>query len=353
MSEKEKKQTAKKPKLPKINSLVEGRVIKIGRNEIYLDIGGIATGVVRGPEIEDELGKITNLKIGDKATAMVTDLDNEKGLIELSFRKAGHQKAWEKLNEMFNKGTIIKVKIIDANTGGLIAQYGKLIGFIPTSQLSVDHFPRVSDGDKTKILNLLKRFIGEKWPVKIIGLDQKENKLIFSEKGLTERKKKTKYKIGDIIEGEVCGLTDFGAFVKFDKNEEGLVHISEIGWRRLDSPSDVLKVGDKVKAKIIGKQEEKYSLSIKRLIPNPWENVEKKYKVGQIVKGKILKINPFGFFVELDPEIHGLAHISEISDKPIKDLSKIAKVGDTLKFKIVSIEPEFYRLGLSLRGVKQ
>jgi small subunit ribosomal protein S1 len=339
---------------PKIGDLVEGKVIEIKRNEIYLDLNGLATGIIRGPELQDELGEYANLKIGDTISATIIDLDNEKGLLELSLRFAAHQKAWQKLEEIMTKKQTIPVKIIGANSGGLIIQYGKIEGFLPTSQLSYEHFPRVPDGDKNQILNLLKKYIGQTFQVKIISLSKNENKLIVSEKEVTKEtlsKGKT-FKIGDIIEGEVQGLVDFGAFIKFD-GQEGLCHISEIAWRRLDHPSDVLKPGDKVKAEIIGMENGKFSLSIKKLIPDPWKKIHEKYKPNQIVSGKILKINPFGFFVELDPEIHGLAHISELSEDGKTDPHKIAKVGDVLKFRITTIEPEEHRLGLSLKGVEQ
>lgn len=339
--------------LPKINDLIEGTVLEIKRNEVYLDLDGNATGLVRGPELEDELGEYSNLKVGDKVMATVVDVDNEKGLVELSFRSAGHQRAWKKLQEIMTQKQTIEVKIVAANVGGLIIQYGKISGFLPTSQLSSQHFPRVEDGDKGKILEMLKKHIGQIFKVGIIGLDESENKLIVSEKEIIKNTNTDKeFKIGDPINGEVQGLVDFGAFIKFD-GREGLCHISEIAWRRLDHPSDVLKIGDKVKAEIIGMENDKFSLSIKKLIPDPWVKIEEKYKVGQEVMGKILKINLFGFFIELDPEIHGLAHVSELSEDGKKNPNEIAKAGDSLKFKITSIEPEDHRLGLSLKGVKQ
>ncbi len=335
---------------PKIGDLVEGKVLEIKRKEIYLDLNGLATGVVRGPELEDELGEYSNLKIGDLVNATVIDVDNEKGLVELSFRYAGHLKAWKKLQEMMSEKKLISVKITGANAGGLITQYGKLSGFLPTSQLGFDHFPRVENGDRAKILEILKKYLGQTFKVKIIGLSEEDNKLIVSEKEVVRAAEGHKeFKIGDLVEGEVQGLVDFGVFVKFN-GQEGLCHISEIAWRRLDHPSDILKVHDKVKAEIIGMENGRFSLSIKKLIPDPWTKVMKKYKIGQEVKGKILKINPFGFFVELDPEIHGLAHISEFPDEQ-KNPEQLAKAGDVLDFKVISIEPEDHRLGLSLKGL--
>jgi len=337
--------------LPKAGDLVECQVLKIGRNEIYLDINGLTTGIVRGPELFDESGEFSNLKKGDKILATVIDLENERGLIELSFRQASHKKAWNKLEELAQKGELITVKITDANKGGLIIYYGKLQGFLPVSQLKPDHYPRVEGGDKSKILEKLKSFVNQEMKAKIITVDEKNGKLIVSEKEISQTGQggQKKYKIGDVVEGKISGLVDFGAFITFDKSQEGLIHISELAWQRLDKPQDVVKIGDKVKAEIIGITEDnKISLSLRRLIEDPWKKVKERYLLGQEVKGKVLKINPFGFFVELDPEIHGLAHISELSKEPIKDIKKLAKIGDVLKFKIVSIEPDDHRLGLAL-----
>src|SRR3989338_9623929 len=155
-----------------------------------------------------------------------------------------------------------------------------------------------------------------------------------------------------MIEGEVTALADFGAFVKFDALE-GLVHISEIGWQRIDHPKDILKVGEVIKAEIIGIEGSKIFLSMKKLVADPWGDVEKKYAIGSTVEGKILKVNPFGFFVELDPDIHGLAHVSELSDKSTIDVSTMAQAGERKRFKIVSIEPKEHRLGLSLKALKK
>ncbi len=338
--------------LPKDGDLVEGTVIKIGRSEIYLDLDGIKTGVIRGPELQDELDEYTDLKIGDIVSATIIEQENEKGLVELSFRRAGHKKAWQKLQDIMTKNESINVKVLDANAGGLIIQLGKITGFLPTSQLNPDHYPLVESGDKTKIIELLKKFVGQQLPVKIIGLDENEDKLIVSEKELNKGQNiSDKYKIGDDIEGEICGLANFGAFVKFD-NQEGLVHISEIAWRRLDHPTDILKIGDKIKAQIIGVENGKFSLSMKKLMTDPWKIINDKYKIGDIVEGKILKVNPFGLFVELNPEIHGLAHISEISEEQIGNLTEMFKSGDVQKFKIISLEPDDHRLGLSLKSLK-
>ncbi len=347
-----KKEYADLIKIPKIGEIVKGRVLAIKKGEAYLDINGLFTGIVRGPELEDEFNEYKKLSIGDEVSATVLEIDNEKGGLELSFRQLNPQKVQQKLKKIVEEGQVISVKVTDANSGGLLCRYEKMSGFLPTSQMSPEHFPRVSDGDKGKILNLLKNLIGQTLQVKVIGFLEDENKLVLSEKELLKPQKC--YQIGDVVEGEICGLVDFGAFVKFE-NCEGLIHISEIAWRRLDHPKEVLKIGQKVRAKIIGLNNDKFSLSLKALLTDPWLKIEKKYQIGQEVMGRVLKITPFGLFIELDPEIHGLAHVSELSDKPlnsVEEISKIAKIGDLLKFKIISLEPEDHRLGLSLRVLK-
>ncbi len=342
-------------KLPKVGDTITGTVISANKKEIHIDINGVTTGLVRGREIIDESGEYSNIKVGDKVDALVLELENEKGEIELSLRRAGHKKAWETLQQLYEKQEKIKVKVIDANKGGLIVLVGRTRGFLPVSQLSTKNYPRVSGGDKSKILDKLKTFVGKSLDAQIIGLDEKEEKLIVSEKQATQEQQEkeiAKYKVGDVVEGEISALTDFGAFIKFD-NLEGLIHISEIAWQRIDHPKDVLKIGEKVKAEIIEINGTKVFLSIKKITDDPWKDAAKKYKVGDVVEGTILKINPFGLFVELDKDIHGLAHISELSDENISDLKSFAKIGEKKKFKILSIDPQEHRLGLSIKALKE
>ena len=337
--------------IPQVGELIEGVVVGIGKNEVLLDINGVNIGVVRGKEILDESGDASNLKIGDTIAATVLELDNENGELELSFRYAGHQKAWENLETIQSASDIVDAKIIDANKGGLMIKVGNVVGFLPVSQLTTEHYPRVEGGDKNKILIHLKGFAGQSFKVKIIDVNEAEEKLIVSEKAAWEEKQQStisKYKIGDKVDGTITGVVDFGAFVEFGENLEGLIHISELAWQRIDNPRDVIHVGDKVKASIIAIENAKISLSIKKLQIDPWAEVTKKYKVGQSIKGKVLKVNPFGAFVELDADIHGLAHISELSEKEINAPTDIVDIGETYKFHIISIEPANHRLGLSL-----
>lgn len=340
--------------IPKIGDVVKGKIISIARNEVRIDIENYRTGVIRGGELIDPSREYSNVKEGDEVEATVVELENEHGEVELSFRFAGHRKAWDMLNGLFQTGELTTVKVVEASKGGLLVRLNYIPGFLPVSQLAPDNYPRVSGGDKSKILEKLKTFVGQDFEVKIIDVHEEDEKLIVSEKAVWEEKQKSviaKYNIGDVVNGEVSALADFGAFVRFDILE-GLVHISEIAWQRIDHPRDLLKVGDPVKAEVIGIEGSKIFLSIKKLIDDPWRDVGKKYTLGQKVTGKVLKVNPFGFFVELDPEIHGLAHISELSDTPVTDPGEIASVGDEVEFTIVSIEPQQHRLGLSLKTQK-
>ncbi len=342
-------------KLPKVGETIKGTVISVSKREIHIDIDGITTGIVRGREMIDESGEFSDLKPGDKVEAVVLELENEKGEVELSLRQAGHQKAWERLAELYKNKEKVEVKVIDANKGGLIILLGKTKGFLPVSQLSTENYPRVAGGDKNKILEKLKSLVGKTLQVVIINLDEKEEQLIVSEKEASSEemeKEISKYKVGDVIEGTISAITDFGAFIKFGNNIEGLIHISELAWQRIDNPHDIIKVGQKTKAQIIDINGTKIFLSIKKITEDPWKGIEKKYKVGDIVEGKIIKINPFGLFVELDKNIHGLAHISELPVENLAELKSLVKINDVKKFKILSIEPEDHRLGLSMKEVK-
>lgn len=357
--------------IPKAGDVVHGTILFVSKNLVRIDLPSYRTGVVRGTELTDASGEARGLKIGDEVEATVIDLENENGEVELSFKYAGERRAWEKAAELMRQGTVIPAKIVEANKGGLTMKIANVIGFIPVSQLSPENYPRVSGGDKQKIFEKLRSFVGKTLNVKVIDVNEAAQKLIVSEKAVWEDAQRSiisNYKVGDTIEGEVTALTDFGVFVKFGDSAhgaasgessaesaplEGLVHISEIAWQRIDHPKDVLAMGDKVRAQIIGLEGSKIFLSIKNLIDDPWKRVHERYQVGALVKGKILKANPFGFFVELDPEIHGLAHISELADKPVRDLDEIAKIGDTIEWRIVSIEPDQHRLGLSLKTMKE
>lgn len=342
--------------VPKKGDILTGRILEKTSNALYLDLGQQGVGVVYGRELFDDLDTFTNAKIGDMAQATVQQVDNEEGYTELSLRSATRERSWEELRRKFNEQNAFESEVVDANKGGLIVRVSGVSGFLPVSQLAPDHYPRVEGGDKNKILEKLKSYVGQKFTLKIINLDQESEKLIVSEKSaVSDEISSVLQKLGEgkSVEGTVSGVVDFGAFVKFEQDGqelEGLVHISELAWQRIDNPSDFLSVGDKVQAKVIGVDDGlRISLSIKQLQDDPWLKVTDKYKVGDKVSGEILKVTPFGGFVSLDQDIHGLVHVSELPDNIQQDPTAFLKIGEKREFRIISLEPKEHRLGLSLR----
>lgn len=337
--------------VPQVGDTVKGVVLAASKAEVRLDIDGILTGVIRGQELYEEGEEYANLKVGDEIEATVVEAENENGEMELSFRFAGQEKAMATLKDAFENKKNIKVKVVAANKGGVLVTFGQIAGFLPVSQLAPENYPRVSGGDKSKILDKLKSFVGREFEVKVTNLDEKEEKIIFSEKDAwTELQKDiiSKYSVGSLVDGTITAVTDFGVFVNFGENLEGLIHISELAWQRIDDPAELYKVGDVIKAEIINIDKSKIFLSAKKLMKDPWEDVGKKFKVGQIVPGIILKVNPFGLFVKLDDDIHGLAHTSQLTIPSGQKITDMYKSNDVVNFVIVSIEAKDHRLGLAV-----
>ncbi len=347
--------------IPRVGDVMEGIVVSISSNSVLIDLGQLGTGIVIGKEIRDGLNAANKLKKGDVVSATLMDLENEDGHIELSIREASYGKSWEDLESKRDNQEIITAKTLDANKGGLMVEINGISGFLPVSQLSSEHYPRVEDGDKNKILEILKKLVGEELQIKIIDVDQVAEKLIVSEKAAISEKEReiiSQMNVGDIVSGEISGVVDFGAFVKFlppakkDSSDErdkmeGLVHISELDWQLIGDPRKVVKTGDKVKAQIIGIDDTRVSLSLKMLKTDPWTQISEKYKAGDVVKGKVDKINPFGAFVYLDKDIHGLAHVSEFREIfSDKKMDEVLKTGESYDWKILSIEPKEHRMGL-------
>jgi len=340
-------------KIPQVGDIVKGKVVTASKSEVKLDVDGILMGIVRGPELYNEVEEFSSLKPGDEIEAAVIDEENENGELELSFRLVGQEKAWNKLRQAVKDKTTVKVKIVDANKGGLLSRYCQIDGFLPVSQLAPENYPRISGGDKSKILEKLKSFVGSEFEVTVMTLSEEDNKIIFSEKDVWNKKQKPaldKYKVGLQVDGKITAITNFGVFVTFGENIEGLVHISELAWQRIDSPSEMYKVGDKIKAEIISIDGAKVFLSAKKLLIDPWLEASAKYKTGQIVSGTILKVNPFGLFVKLDEEIHGLAHVSLLNISAKEKITDLYQPGEVRNFEVVSISPSEHRLGLKLAG---
>ena len=339
----------------KPGDMVEGKIISVTKNDVYLDLAGYGVGVVRGRELYDDQATLNSLKPGDIIEASVVETENREGNVELSLRQAGHERVWQKLRDLMESRDVVATKILSANKGGLMIEINNVTGFLPVSQLSIEHYPRVEEGDKNRILGILNSYVGQHFNVQVITADAEEEKLIVSEKAVFEadlQKNLSALKISDIVTGQITGIVDFGVFVKFGELE-GLVHISELAWQRIENPKDLFKVSDSVKAKVIAIEKGRVSLSIKQLQTDPWQESVKKYQLGQVVKGKVSKIMPFGVFVELDQDIQGLAHLIELSHSEVKDANEVVKEGEEYDFKVISIEPAEHRLGLSIKQLTE
>ena len=293
------------------------------------------------------MGKDVNLKKGDQISVILLELENEDGYRELSLKQAQMTSAWEDIKEKKEKGEVIAIQILNINKGGLIVEVSGVQGFLPLSQLSQEHYPKVENGDVTKIVQNLQKFKGQTFNVKILDFSEAENKLIVSERAVVSDKLKeevAKFKIGDIVEGVVTDVTDFGAFIKVGENIEGLIHISEIDWKIIDNPRDYLKVGDVARAKIISTENGRVSLSLKALKEDPWEKVEEQFKVGQTTEGEVARVTNYGLLVKISEQIVGLIPAAELSGK--KDW--FPKIGDKISVAIVNIEPKEHKMLLTL-----
>ncbi len=342
-----------------VGKVIEGEVIDIKDGEIWVDLGGRATGVVYRSEVGDK-ASISDLSKGDKILAYVLEEEDNQGILALSLKKAGKERIWSDLKRNMEKGTIVEVKIADANKGGLLTVVDDVQGFIPVSQLTAEYYPRVEGGDKEEILTRLTALVGKRLQVKVIDLDRASNKLILSQKAAKSLEQKSfleGLKIGQVLKGKVSGVVDFGVFVNIG-HLEGLVHISEVSWERIDDIKKVLKVGDEIDVMVSEIDEDKVSLSIKRLLPDPFKEVVKVLKVGDIVSGKVIRVTPFGAFVQVEIPgkkyvIDGLVHISELSNEHVSNPKDFIKEKETYNLKVISIEENSRKVSLSLKEAEE
>ena len=337
--------------LPKAGDFIEGLVIGRKKSGLYVDLGPVGTGIIYGRELIAARDMLANIRVGDRITAKVVESENEDGYVELSLKEAGQEIIWREARDLAEKKTPLELKIKEANKGGLVIEWEGVQGFLPASQLRSIHYPRVEGGDKEKILEELKKLVGQTLVVTIIAANQEEEKLIFSEKETqTEEFKEalSKYKIGQIIEGEITGVVDFGVFIKIEEGLEGLAHISELSWSLVEDPRALFKIGDKVKAKIISIEGGKISLSIKALEPDPWQKTKAKYKKGDIVQGVVIRLNRYGALVAIEEGLAGLAHISEFGTEKI--MREKIELGKTYPFQITLFEPDERKMTLVYLG---
>ena len=325
---------------------VDGKVISIKKHEILIDLGSQGVGLVP----RREASYIKDLEVGADVTASVIEAEMDDGYVLLSLRKAVKDKGWDLVQEKMDNAETVEVTPYDANRGGLLVEYEGIRGFLPVSQLSAEHYPRVGSADKDEILQRLNSLVGKSIKVRILDAIKKENKLIFSEKeaikdGLAERF--ANLKVGDIIHGVVTGVVDFGVFVNVD-GIEGLVHISEISWERVNNPSDYVKVGDEIDAKIIAIDKERLSLSMKQLMEDPWLHEVENLKKGDKVEGTVTRITPFGAFVQISPAVEALVHVSELGEGSDVDPEKVFTLNERKSFTVLDIDKEGRKISLSI-----
>ncbi len=332
-----------------VGDIVEGKVITIDKSGVYIDLSPLGTGIIYGREYIAARDVIKKINVGDTISAKIVDAGNENGYIELSLKEARQALIWSEADEAIAEKRVLDLPVKEANKGGLIIEWQGIQGFLPASQLRAEHYPRVADGDKDKILEELKKLVGQRIGVTIISAIPKEGKLIFSEKGPDQQKDKQniigKYAVGDVVSGEVTGIVDFGVFVKIEDGLEGLVHISEIDWALVEDTKSLFKVHDKVRVKIIEIKEGKISLSIKALKENPWKEAEKKYKKDQVVSGVVIKFNKHGALASIEEGVAGLVHISEFGNE--QKLHEKLELGKTYTFKIALFDAKDQKMALS------
>lgn len=338
----------------KSGDLIEGQVLEKSSKMILVDLGRFGTGIIYSGELQSDKAAVRRLKSGDSIHGKVVDIDNEDGYIELSLTEAGKQKQWAAVTEMKDREELLTVKPISANRGGLIAELNGLQAFLPVSQLSNEHYPRLAsqDADKNLIAEALQKLVGTELKVKIIDVSLRTNKLIISEREAVEVSSKElakNYSVGDEIEGIVSGVADFGVFIRFADNPglEGLIHVSELDHKIIDNPKEVLNVDDAVKVKIIDIKDGKIALSLKAMKPNPWESVTERYSEGNVVSGTVYSMNPFGAIVTIDNDFQGYVHVSEFGS--VEEMKKKLTLKEQYSFVISAVKPQERRIILKLK----
>ncbi len=339
---------------PQVDALIEGPVISIQKSSVYINLAPFGTGIIYGREFINAKDIIKKVNIGDVVKAKIVSTDNEEGYIELSLKEAKQALIWSEADKAIKSKIALELTIKEANKGGLILEWQGIQGFLPASQLKSEHYPRVEDSDKDKILKALKMLIGKRINVIMISALPKEGKLIFSEKDNNPEERQEiigKYAVGEELECTVAGIVDFGVFLKVEEGLEGLVHISEIDWGLVEDPRSMFKVGDKIRAKIIEIKDGKISLSIKALKENPWKEFENTLKKGDIVSGVVIKFNKHGALVSIKQGVAGLVHNSSFGSE--EKLKKTLELGKTYDFQVTLFEAKDQRMTLVFLEVEK
>lgn len=353
------------PRVFKKREIVPGKIISISDKQIVVDIGGRTEGVITGKEMRMD-GEKLDKKPGEEVLVYVINPENVKGQIELSIRRTGTERKWHELAQSKEQDKPIEVTVTEANTGGVIVDiFGGLRGFIPSSQLDNNRiYPSGGFNSKEeatqKLQGRLAELIGTKLEVVVMEIDKQKNRVILSEKNVgaeadKEQKMATlsRIQVGSTLTGEITGIAPFGLFV-IAEGLEGLVHLSEISWDKVTNPGDFFKVGDKVDVQVIGIEDsgKRIAYSVKRLQPDPWDEIVKKYQIGQVITGEITKVVDYGAFVRIEEGLNGLIHISELSDKLVKEPKEVVSEGETKEVMVISMSKEDRHLGLSIKRLQ-
>lgn len=341
---------------PERGDIVSGQVVAVDTQGLVVSINGMKRdGVVQRRDLERLGVDGVAFKVGDEIDVMILRMEDDDGNLILSVSQAQQTEDWKRAEELMNTDGVFEGVVADANRGGLIAPFGNLRGFVPASH--VLDLPRGLNEDERKLRMM--RLIGQTISLKVIEVNRKRRRLVFSQRDASQRNREARKEVlldqlreGETRKGVVSGLRDFGAFVDLG-GADGLIHISELAWHRVNHPKEILKVGDEVDVYILRLDAEgkRIGLSLKRLQENPWAQVEDRYHVGQLVEGTVSRVAQFGAFISLDPGIEALLHTSQISDPPPEDPTLVVREGQKLVMRIISIEADKQRLGLSLKDV--
>lgn len=335
--------------MPEPGDIVTGTIIAKEPGFLLLSVGGVAVGIIAGKELHDGFETVKKVKVGDPLSAFVLSDENDEGMMVLSLRKASQMQNWDFFEKCLDNGELVTVVAKEANKGGLICDANGVHAFLPVSQLAPQNYPRVDGANAQAIIDRLEQFIGHKFTVRVITFLRNDKIIVSEREALSEIRTKEikKLKPGTVVEGEVNGVVKFGVFITFG-NLEGLIHTSELSWNHIRNHYESFKIGDPIKAQVIGIDGDKISLSIKRLQKDPWMELIKKYPAGTITEGKVNKVTNFGLFVTIDGNLNGLVHTSEFEDPDYRP-DEVARVGDVVKVKVLGINEEDHNLKLSMR----
>lgn len=344
--------------VPEAGDIRKGTIVDISPEGIIIDLGLKRDGFV--PQVD--VAKLTEAEQAalavDQEIPVYIVSTSEQDSLQVSIHRAFLNEDWVVAEQLMESGTVVEAEVVGYNRGGALVDYGRLRGFIPLSQLA-DFRPGMKDRDKQRILSKLR---GQQLPLKIIEVDRRRRRLVMSNRDAQREwdqvRRGDRFKelaTGSILKGRVSSLRDFGAFIDIGDGIEGLIHVSELAWYRIDHPNEVLRMGEEVEVYVLKVDEgdQRVSLSRKKLLPDPWSQVERSYQVGQLVEGRVTRLVNYGAFVELEPGIEGLLHASKLARTEVSDPSEVLREGEVHLLRVISVDPERQRIGLSLRAVTQ